>query len=143
MISLLKKYRLLSKADKKLLIKTYITSIKVRFYIKFYKMPSYIHLLGKKSEKTTSNKFDDEKVKLIIKNVKIVSRNSFWRTKCFEEALNTKLQLKNQNIESTIYFGVKKNKENNLDAHAWLKIGDVCIIGCNNIDKYTITEYFT
>ena len=108
MISLIKKYKLLSKAEKKLLINTYFTSIKVRFYIKYYKMPSYVHLLGKKSKKTTPNKFDEEKVKLIIKNIKKVSRNSFWRTKCFEEALNAKLQLQNQNIKSTIYFGVKK-----------------------------------
>ena len=143
MILLIKKYNRLSKFEKRLLINTYITSIKVRFYIKFYKMPSYIHLLGKKSEKTTSSKFDEEKVKLIIKNIKIVSRNSFWRTKCFEEALNAKLQLQNQNIKSTIYFGVRKNNENSLDAHSWLKIGDICIIGCNNIDKYTITEFFT
>ena len=143
MISLIKKYNKLSKFEKKLFINTFLTSIKVRFYIKYYKMPSYVHLLGNKSKKTTSSNFDENKVRLIVKNVKRVSRNSFWRTKCFEEAFNTKLQLKKQNIESTIYFGVKKNKEQKLDAHSWIMIGEKCIIGCNNIKEYTVTEYFT
>jgi hypothetical protein len=143
MISLITKYYNLPKQEKHLLINTYITSIKVRFYIKFYKMPRYVHLLGSKSEKTVSNNFNEEIVKNIVKNVKIVSRNSFWRTKCFEEAFNTKLQLQKQGIKSTIYFGVKKNKENKLDAHSWLMIGNKCIIGCANIKQYTITEFFT
>ena len=142
-MSLVNKYRKLSNFEKKILIDTYLTSIKVRYYIKFFKMPYYVKLLGSKGEKSANVDFDTTQKDIIIKNVKRVSRYSFWRTKCFEEAFVTKLLLQKYDIQSTIYFGVKKNETSTLDAHSWLKIGDNCIIGCGGIDKYTITEYFT
>ena len=141
-MSLINKYYKLSSFEKSILLSALFTSLKVRFYIKFFKMPSYVKYLGKKGIKTISSNNNEEKVLIIIKNVKRISKYSFWRTKCFEEAFTTKLLLKKQNINSTIYFGVKKNN-NNLDAHSWLKIGDKCIIGCRRIDKYTVTEFFT
>jgi len=142
-MTLVSKYKRLSKFEKRLLFDAYTTSIKVRYYIKFFKMPYYVKMLGEKSNKLYPSNYNEEKVITIIKNVKRVSRNSFWRTKCFEEAFNAKLLLQKHGIKSTIYFGVKKNKENKLDAHAWLTIGDKCIIGCNNINSYTITEFFS
>ena len=41
------------------------------------------------------------------------SRYSFWRTKCFEQALAAKLMLRIRKRISTIYFGVKKNETDN------------------------------
>ncbi len=44
---------------------------------------------------------------------------SFWRTKCFEQALAVKMMLRRRGLISIIYFGVYKNLDNNkINAHA-------------------------
>lgn len=35
-----------------------------------------------------------------------------------------------------IHFGVKKKSTNNLEAHAWLSVGDNVIIGQGNLDEF-------
>ena len=119
-------------------------SVKVRFLIKFSSMKKYAHILGE--ENKLSNSVDDKQLADLTKyivNVKRVSKYSFWRTKCFEEAFTLKRIFENHNQESTIYFGVAKNEDKELNAHAWLKIGDKVIIGGNGHEKYTVTKYFT
>ena len=142
-MGLINKYIKLTKFEKLIFINAFFTSIKVRFNIKFFKMPYYVENLGEKGKQLNTSEFNAEIVKIIIINVKRVSKYSFWRTKCFEEAYTAKLLMKKQNIKSTIFFGVKKDEQGSLNAHSWLKIGNNCIIGCNGIDKYTVTQFFT
>lgn len=140
---LISKYINLDKQERSLLLYTFIFSVKVRYFIKFHKMPYYVNHLGRKSVKTEKCNYNVEDVKKLIRNIKRVNKFSFWRTKCFEDAFTLKLLLKKQAVESTIYFGVKKNDNDTLDAHAWLKIGEDCLIGCAGIETYTVTEFFT
>jgi hypothetical protein len=139
----IKKYYKLGNFERNNLIKALLTSIKVRILIKFFSTSFYANKIGKQGINTSQNTFNENTVKTVLKNVKRVSKYSFWRTNCFEEALTTKLLLKKLDIESTIYFGVLKNEQQKLKAHAWLKIGDKFIIGQKNSEKFTITNFFT
>lgn len=144
MISALKKYRRTEASERKLFLETLIISFIIRLIIKFMPMKKYVDKLGKEnklSENIDANEI--ETLKKFVVNVKRVSRNSFWRTKCYEEAFTLKKILEKRGYSSTIYFGVLKEENNELKAHAWLKIGDVILIGGNAHNKYTVTKFFT
>jgi len=143
-VNLIRKYKRLSGLEKKLFFEAFFLSFKIRFIIKFYPMKKYAAKLG------TENKLSDnidieetEKLKTYIINVKRVSRYSFWRTKCFEEAFTLKKLIEKAGYTSTIYFGVAKQETNDLKAHAWLKIGDTMLIGGKGHKQYTVTKFFT
>jgi len=143
-INAIKKYNRLASSEKKLFFESLFLSFKIRFLIKFYSMKKYAHKLG------TENKLSDnieaaeiEKLKPFIASIKRVSRYSFWRTKCFEEAFALKKLIEKRGYTSTIYFGVAKEESNSLKAHAWLKIGDAVIIGGRGHKQYTVTKFFT
>lgn len=144
MINAIIKYYNLSLLEKSLFIETFLISIKVRFLIKFFSMKTYVKNLGQENKLSENITNDDiENLKQYAQSVKRVSRNSFWRTKCFEEAFALKLLLENHGQKSTIFFGVAKGDSTELNAHSWLKIGDKVLIGGNGYEKYTVTKYFT
>jgi len=144
MINAIIKYYNLSLPEKSLFLETIYISIKVRFFIKFYSMKTYAKHLGQENTLVENVELDNVMtLKKYVQSVKRVSRHSFWRTKCFEEAFALKLLLQNHGQKSTIYFGVAKDEGASLNAHAWLKIGDEMLIGGNGHKKYTVTKFFT
>ena len=144
MIGLIKKYKRLASSEKKLFIESFVLSFKIRVLIKFYPMKKYAHKLGEENKLSDNIELAEiEKLKPFIVNIKRVSRYSIWRTKCFEEAFTLKKIIEKRGYSSTIYFGIAKEESNNLKAHAWLKIGDIIIIGGRGHKQYTVTKYFT
>jgi hypothetical protein len=72
------------------------------------------------------------------------SRFSFWRTKCFEQALAAKFMLKKRNFKSTIHFGVARlGNERNLAAHAWLESNGYIVTGARGHNNFSIINSFT
>ena len=71
-------------------------------------------------------------------------RYSFWRTKCFEQALAAKMLLKRRGLPFVLYFGVLKDeKEVKLNAHAWVSYSGTIISGnMPNLESYTIVSRF-
>ncbi len=143
MIGIINKYNKLQSSEKKLFFECLILSFKIRFLIKFYPMKKYASKLGVENKlPEKSNTVNIEQLKPFIITVKRVSRNSFWRTKCFEEAFTLKKLIEKRGFTSTIYFGVAK-ETTDLKAHAWLEIGDTVIIGGKGYEQYTVTKFFT
>lgn len=64
-----------------------------------------------------------------------------WNSNCLAQALAAKTMLARRGINSTIYFGVMKNKEEML-AHAWLRSGKVIVIGGKEMKMYTVVGTF-
>ena len=111
-------------------------------FIPFKKM---MPLLGKLAGENTGHSLDnaggdiEKKISIAIRRG---SRYSPWRTKCFEQALAAKMMLKRRGIVSIIYFGVCKNPDSKLLAHAWLKTGAGIVTGGKNLSMYTVLSSF-
>lgn len=76
-------------------------------------------------------------------SVKRACRYAPWRTMCFEQAIAAKLMLNRRKIKSELYFGVYKNEITGIvQAHAWLKCGNMIITGGHNLDKFKIISAF-
>ena len=74
----------------------------------------------------------DEKIvtaKEIRRLVLQVCNHTPWQSKCLVRAILTQHLLKQRNIPSTLYLGVNKNESGEMQAHAWLRFGEIIIMG--------------
>ena len=71
-------------------------------------------------------------------------RYSFWKTKCFEQALAAKMMLKRRGLPFVLYFGVLKDEKTvKINAHAWVSYSGTIICGnMPNLKSYTIVSRF-
>lgn len=70
------------------------------------------------------------------------SRYSFWRTKCFEQAVTAKWMLDRRGKTTYLYFGVKKDPLEKLMAHAWLTCDGEIATGGNMASDFVIISCF-
>lgn len=65
------------------------------------------------------------------------------KIKCFSRAITAKRILEKQSIPSTIYFGVAKDGNSKLIAHAWLRCGNIIVTGKEEMGRFTPVMFFT
>ena len=61
-----------------------------------------------------------------------VSKYTPWESKCLVQALTCRLVLRQYNIASTTYIGMAKEKNSELEAHAWVSHDEYIILGGRN-----------
>ena len=69
------------------------------------------------------------------------SHYSFWRTKCFEQAIAAKIMLHRRHRATIIYFGVS-NSTGSIKAHAWLNSDGYTVTGGKGSDSFTVITTF-
>ncbi|GAB3514802.1 hypothetical protein GCM10027442_29990 [Emticicia fontis] len=110
----------------------------------FVPFSKILPLLG--TQVTIQEKVDASRneYKYLRRAIRRACRYSFWRTRCFEQALCAKLMLKLRRTGSTIYFGVKKDKpDTELQAHAWLICNQEIITGGENSNEFVVISSFS
>jgi len=65
-----------------------------------------------------------------------------WRTRCFEQALTAKMMTRRRGIASRVFFGISKQADKQMAAHAWVKSGDFVITGWQRINEYKVVAEF-
>jgi hypothetical protein len=111
-------------------VKIMIFMIPIRYYSKFLPKPILL-----------SNS-DPEVIRNLSIAISRCNRHTPWETKCLVEAITAKFLLYLYGVNSTIYFGVSKGKDENLIAHAWLKCGNTIIAGKKGHERFTIVSSF-
>lgn len=114
-----------------------------RFMLVFVSFQKILPLLGQ--QVTSHQKADAHKNEFKYMRIAIARacKFSFWRTKCFEQALCAKFMLRLRKKPSTIYFGVKRNEENNeFMAHAWLICNNEVITGGTQTEQFQVLSSF-
>ena len=74
--------------------------------------------------------------------VTLTSSHTPWESKCLVQALTAQRLLKEKGISTTLYLGVKKNSNNNMLAHAWLRCGKYYVTGGANRGGYAVVAKF-
>lgn len=75
------------------------------------------------------------------KAVDIVCRHTPWESKCLVRALTARKMLTHRGYSCTLYLGVKMGDDKKMAAHAWLRCGDLYVIGGNGFG-YAVTGIF-
>jgi hypothetical protein len=69
-----------------------------------------------------------------------------WNSTCLMDAVAGKLMLSRRRIGSTLYLGVRSEPskaEMSLDAHAWLRAGNVILTGDQGRHRFPVVAKFT
>jgi hypothetical protein len=75
--------------------------------------------------------------------VHTASRHMPWEGRCLVQAIAAKGMLKLRGFQSTIYLGLAKEGDvENLKAHAWLRTGDMIVVGTRGNDRFTVVSTF-
>lgn len=131
----LKKFLNLPISDKCILLESYIMLGYGRFMVLMFPFNRIKLLLEKDLDKMVDgNGINDNinKVKQVKWCVEIMSEHTPWKSNCFAQAIAAQNMLKRRGIPGTVFFGVAKEVDQTLSAHAWLKCGEIYVTG----DKY-------
>lgn len=129
---IIKKFLSKKRKQKKIFILTlfYITytqlliiSIPFKFIIKILSL--------KKIEVLDKNISNENNLKEIIWAINICSKIVFWKSKCLNQALTVYKVSKIYGNKPYLYLGLIK-ENNEIQAHAWVKINEKYIIGKDN-----------
>ncbi|UOE96356.1 lasso peptide biosynthesis B2 protein [Alkalihalobacillus sp. LMS39] len=78
----------------------------------------------------------------VADTITIMSRYTFWESKCLVQAIAAMKMLKRRKIESTLYLGTGKDEGGNMIAHAWLRSGPYVITGSEGKEHFTVVATF-
>lgn len=120
----------------------YYSSIS-RFLTLFISFKKYSKKIGKQGIETSYEEIENEAFVLVVKkSINRIKNILPWRFACLEQAITAKKMLNRKNIPSTVYFGLSKSN-NDLTAHAWVRVGNKFIAGASNIENFTVIAYFS
>ena len=74
--------------------------------------------------------------------IRRASRYTLHRSKCYDQALTAKALLGQGRLPATIYFGLAKDSDNQLIAHAWVRCGERIVSGEPGMERFTVVACF-
>ena len=74
--------------------------------------------------------------------IDVMSRHTFWESKCLVKAIAGMKMLSRRQIESTLYLGTAKDESAKMIAHAWLRSGHYYVTGKEGMERFTIVGKF-
>jgi hypothetical protein len=74
--------------------------------------------------------------------VAVASRHLPWSSRCLAQAMAGKSMLLRRELSSTLYLGLAKGEQADLDAHAWLRCGSRILIGEKVSEGYAVIASF-
>ncbi len=94
----------------------------------------------------TSNTPPSPTNKVVIRDVSnaigIMSKYTFWESKCLVRAIAGMKMLTRRQIECTLYLGTAKDESGKMIAHAWLQSGPYYVTGKEGMEKFTVVGKF-
>ena len=78
----------------------------------------------------------------IANAIRRASRYTLHKSKCYDQALTAKALLGQLGLPATIYFGLAKESENQLCAHAWVRCGNNIVAGKAGVERFTVIACF-
>jgi hypothetical protein len=137
----IKKITQLSVSDYVLMTEGFVYLLISNFLIYLLPMRWWVNWIGKAEEAESNASLTETQKRKLVK----VRKNLFRANKlllnssrCFALSLALKKMLARRSISVSLYLGVNKANEGNLQAHAWVKSGAAVIYGGQNAsDKYT------
>jgi len=137
----IKKITRLSMSDYVLMAEGFVYLLISNFLIYLLPMRWWVHWIGK-AEEAESNALltETQKRKLVKvrKNLFRANKLLLKSSRCFALSLALKKMLARRGVPASLYLGVNKANEGNLQAHAWVKSGKILIYGGKNAaEKYT------
>ena len=100
--------------------------------------------LGKKmgESPTSETERQHSEASLIGWAVRGLAQRLPWMKQCLVQAVAATWMLQRRRIPSTLYFGLAKDPNNQLKAHAWVRSGTLVLTGAQGRDHYKVVATF-
>ena len=85
---------------------------------------------------------DRETVIFVFRAIVTMSRHLPWECRCLAQAISGKMMLGRRRVPSTLYLGVTKKEDGDLNAHAWLRAGEIIILGGGGLERFAVVSTF-
>lgn len=82
------------------------------------------------------------KLKKILRVFRKITRHIPIHFSCLEQAFAFVQIIKKYKLPYLLYFGVNKDDNQQIIAHAWLKSGSINLTGCENADDFKLITTF-
>lgn len=112
------------------------------------KMLPFKNLAGMLGTHMSESPFQEEKpvisetIRSVSSAIHIMSRYTFWESKCLVKAIAGMKMLQRRGIKSTLYLGTAKDENGKMIAHAWLRSGSYYITGAEEMKRFTVVSTF-
>ncbi|WP_265587665.1 lasso peptide biosynthesis B2 protein [Sphingomicrobium arenosum] len=73
---------------------------------------------------------------MIERAVRGWARRLPWKTECFVQAIAAKRMLERRGCDVVVHYGTRRS-DDGLEAHVWVRSGDVPVIGHRNAHEFT------
>lgn len=131
-------------------MKTMLLFIEAYFYLGwarillFFPFAKVVPSLGNQMEETTEARVPTNTTTLrkVHDVIQIMSRHTFWESKCLVKAIAALKMLEKRKIESTLYLGTGRDESGKMVAHAWLRSGPYYITGADGMERYVVVGKF-
>ncbi|CAM4113999.1 lasso peptide biosynthesis B2 protein [Paenibacillus alkaliterrae] len=116
----------------------------VRIQLLYHPFSKIAPSLGRYMAETDIELRVENRIALLnIRNaIQIMSKYTFWESKCLVRAIAAMKMLERRRIGSTLYLGTGKDDSGKMIAHAWLRSGSLYITGAEEMHRFTITGKF-
>jgi len=108
-------------------------------FMPFRKIASWI---GSLQVESSHDLLSTEKSIKIEHAVRRASRYTLHGSKCYDQALTAKALLGQSGLPATIYFGLAKESDSQLIAHAWVRCGERIVTGKAGMERFTVVAFF-
>jgi hypothetical protein len=138
MIRKIKRFLRIKWYDKKILLEALFLTALSRIIILYIPFKKYSKHIGTYNEETPLeiNINDYRIIKRIGWAVNTVSELTPWDSKCLVQAMAAQRMLKSRKVCSTLYLGVNKDGSSGMQAHAWLRCGQLYVTGGYNKNEF-------
>lgn len=145
LLHLVKRWRRLPAGNKWLVAEALLLLPLAKLGIHFFPFKRIVQLLGKPHTESAKelNPAVYQQILQIRKTTSFVANKLPWKSKCFDQAIAVKIMLSRRGIPATVYFGVAINSENEMEAHAWVRSGEIFVSGWTGKDRYSIVATFS
>jgi hypothetical protein len=113
-----------------------------RFSILILPFKTLASILGEAQREVTKDPSFDLIATSVSHAIRRAANYTIHRSKCYDQALTGKIMLNYRKVSSTIYFGLAKDQDSGLSAHAWLCAGTLVVTGKKPMHKYTPVAWF-
>lgn len=135
----------LSQSSRRLVWETLWELLSVELMVRTRPFKRYVHTLGTQSSETSTESGSQEQIhtaREIRWAIHAVSRRLPWTCRCLVQAIAGKRMLQRRKIVSTLYLGVDHGVVKNLEAHAWLRCGEVIVTGGPGHERFRVLAAF-
>lgn len=96
--------------------------------VPFRRLATYLGGHGQASPTEVDNATRDC-ARLVGRALRVARRRLPFQSRCLVMAIAALLMMKRRRLDSTLYFGVATGDGDELQAHAWVTVGDVMVTG--------------